>query len=338
MFRFLKRPWFWIMVVGLAVLGIGGFMMMQAGAARQAEIEAAAAEEVESPYGAIASGRADVEGGIIQVAARRGGVVREVYVQEGDRVTAGQILARQEDDEARLAVDRARAEVAQSRSQLASLQVNLNAARRELARMEGLAASNYIAAQRLDQARDAVASAQAAIASQQATVATVEARLREAEYNLELTVIRAPMNGRIARRYAQPGAGASTLNVSNMFDLEPDTARIVRAEIVESDIPNVTIGQEVEITPENDPETVYVGRVLRRATMFGARQLQSDTPTLQTDERVVEVVVSADDAPLLIGQRVLVKFMRPGETAGAERESVAGVGPDQAMRSPDRRT
>ncbi len=337
MFRFLKRPWFWIVTVLLLVLIVGGWMMMQAGAARQAQIEAAASEEVESPYAAIANGRADVEGGIIQVAARRGGVVREVYVQEGDRVVAGQILARQEDDEPRLAVDRSRAEVAQARSQLARLQVDLNAARRELQRMQDLASSNFVAAQRLDQARDAVAAAEAAIMSQQATVSTVEARLREAEYNLELTIIRAPMAGRIARRYAQPGAGASTLNVSNMFDLEPDTARIVRAEIVESDMPNVAIGQQVEITPENDPSRVYVGSVLRRATMFGARQLSSDTPGQQTDERVVEVVVSADDAPLLIGQRVLVKFMRPGQTAGAEREPVAGVGPDQAMRTPTRR-
>ena len=80
-----------------------------------------------------------------------------------------------------------------------------------------------------------------------------------------------------------------------------------------------------------------MGRVLRRATMFGARQLQSDTSGQQTDERVVEVVVSADETPLLIGQRVLVKFMRPGETAGAERETVRGVGPDQAMRTPERR-
>ena len=335
--RFLKRPWFWIVVVVLLVLLVGGWMMMQAGAARQAQVEAAAAEEIDSPYAAIANGRADVEGGIIAVAARRGGVVREVYVQEGDRVTAGQILARQEDDEPRLAVDRARAEVTQSRSQLASLQVDLNAARRELQRMQDLADSNFVAAQRLDQARDAVSAAEAAIISQQATVATVEARLREAEYNLELTVIRAPMAGRIARRYAQPGAGASTLNVSTMFDLEPDTQRIVRAEIVESDLPTVVVGQAVEITPENDPETVFVGRVLRRATMFGARQLQSDTSGQQTDERVVEVVVSADETPLLIGQRVLVKFMRPGETAGAERETVRGVGPDQAMRTPERR-
>lgn len=333
---FIKRPWFWIVIILVLVVGVGGFMMMQAGAAKKAEIEAAAAQDVESPYAAIANGRADVEGGIIQVAARRGGVVQAVYVQEGDRVVANQILARQEDEEARLAVNRARAEVAQAMSQLASLQVDLNAARREYARLEGLAPSNFVAAQRLDQARDAVAGAEAAIASQQAGVDTVQARLREAEYNLELTIIRAPMSGRIARRYAQPGAGASTLNVSTMFDLEPDTQRIVRAEIVESDIPNVTIGQAVEITPENDPERVFVGQVLRRATMFGARQLQSDTPGQQTDERVVEVVVSADDAALLIGQRVLVKFMRPGETAGAERELVRGVGPDQAMRRPAR--
>ncbi|MBN8553216.1 MAG: efflux RND transporter periplasmic adaptor subunit [Caulobacterales bacterium] len=338
MFGFLKRPVFWIILaVGVLVLG-GGYVMVKAGEAKKAELEAAAAEQVESPYAAIANGRADVEGGIIQVAARRGGVVREVYVQEGDRVVAGQILARQEDEEARLAVNRARAEVAQVQSQLASLQVNLSAARREYARLEGLAPSNFVAAQRLDQARDAVAAAEAAIGSQQAGLDTVQARLREAEYNLELTIIRAPMSGRIARRYAQPGAGASTLNVSTMFDLEPDTQRIVRAEIVESDLPNVTIGQQVEITPENDPTRIYVGQVLRRATMFGARQLQSDSPGQQTDERVVEVVVSADDAALLIGQRVLVKFMRPGETAGAEREPVAGVGPDQAMQAPDRRS
>lgn len=336
MFGFLKRPWFWILVViALLVVG-GGYMMLKASEAKKAEIEAAAAEEVASPYAAIASGRADVEGGIIEVAARRGGVVREVYVQEGDRVVAGQILARQEDEEARLAVSRAQAEVAQAQSQLATLRVNLNAANRELARLEGLAPSNFVAAQRLDQARDTVASAEAAIQSQQATVNTARARQREAEYNLELTVIRAPMSGRIARRYAQPGSGASTLNVSTMFDLEPDTQRIVRAEIVESDLPNVSAGQQVEITPENDPNRVYVGQVLRLATMFGARQLQSDSPGQQTDERVVEVVVSVNDPALLIGQRVLVKFMRPGETAGAPRQTPAGVSPDQAMRRPAR--
>ena len=331
---FLKRPIFWIILIAIAVVIGGGFFMMSQGQARQAATQAAAAEPVESPYAAIANGKADVEGGIIQIAARRGGVVREVYVQEGDTVTAGQILARQEDDEARLQVQRATAEVAQAASALALTRVEIATARRELERLQALADSNFVAAQRLDQARDAIATAEARLASQQAAVQTAQARLNEAQYNLELTVIRAPMNGRIVRRHANPGSGASTLNVSNMFELEPEMPRIVRAEIVEADIPNVRDGQEVEIVSEVDQSKVYVGKVLRRAPLFGARRLASEDPSQRTDERVVEVVVSADSAPLLIGQRVLVKFMKPGERAGAPRAAAGGVPADQSMQAP----
>ncbi len=334
--RFLKNKWLWI---GLAcvILIVVGFLVLPGHApAKTAEEEKAAAEKVESPYAAIANGKVDIEGGIIQIAARRGGVVREVLVQEGDRVVAGQILARQEDDEPRLALQTANADLASAESQLRLIQVDIRAARREYERMERLAATNFVAAQRLDQARDAIAQAEARLGSQQATVQTARARRDQAAYDVELTIIRSPSAGRIVRRYANPGAGASTLNVSNMFDLEPDAPRIARAEIVESDIPNVADGQQVEITPEGDPSKVYVGTVMRRAAVFGARKLASDDPSQRSDERVVEVVVSAGDAPLLIGQRVLVKFMKPGQTAGAPRTPSVGVPANRSMQAPAR--
>ncbi|ALL13958.1 HlyD family secretion protein [Caulobacter henricii] len=327
MFGFLRRPMFWIVIVVLAVGG-GGFVYMKGQAAeKKKKLEAAAKMEEPSPYAAIANGKADVEGGIIQVAARRGGVVEAVYVQEGDVVVKDQILARQQSDEGRLAVERANAEVAQARASQNATRVQLATAQREHARLSKLTASNFVAGTRVDAASDAIANARATLAAQEAQIATAIARKNEAQYNLELTVIRAPMNGRIARRYANPGAGASTLNVSNMFDLEPDTQRIVRAEIVEADIPNVAVAQEVEIQPEGDPDKVYVGKVLRRAAVYGARKLASDDPSQRSDERVVEVVVSADGAPLLVGQRVLVKFMKPGKKAGVKRaKATAPVG------------
>ncbi|WP_438851090.1 HlyD family secretion protein [Brevundimonas nasdae] len=326
-----KRTWFGLLLV--IVLGVG-FMLFQSAAKTKKEEQAkAAATKVESPYAAIANGKVDVEGGIIQIAARRGGIVREVLVQEGERVAAGQILARQEDDEPRLAVQSAAAAVAQAESQLTQIRVDIRTAQREQERLQRLAATNFVAAQRVDQAADAVATAQARMGSQVAAVQTARAQLDQARYNQELTVIRAPSAGRIVRRYANPGAGASTLNVSTMFDLEPDAPRIVRAEVVESDLPNLTDGQAVEISPEGDSSKIYIGTVLRRAAVFGARKLASDDPSQRTDERVVEVVASAGDAPLLIGQRVLVKFMKPGETAGAKRQATTGVGPAQAMRS-----
>jgi len=335
---FLKNKWLWIGLALVIAIVIALSLVQKAGAAKKAEIAKAAETKVESPYAAIANGKIDIEGGIIQIAARRGGVVREVLVQEGDRVTAGQILARQEDDEPRLSLQTATADLVQAESQLRLINVDIATAQREYDRLQKLVATNFVAAQRLDQARDAISSAQARLGSQPAAVQTARARRDQAAYNVELTVIRSPADGRIVRRYANPGAGASTLNVSNMFDLEPDAPRIARAEIVEADIPNITADQAVEITPEGDPSKVYVGKVLRRAAVFGARKLASDDPSQRTDERVVEVVVAVNDAPLLIGQRVLVKFMKPGETAGAKRDTnVTGVPASRSMQTPAKR-
>jgi HlyD family secretion protein len=311
MFAVFRHRIVWIVAVLVALGGGAGLYFnsqAQAKKAEAAKAQAASAQE-KTPYAAVANGKADVEGGIIQVAARRAGVVRDVLVQEGDMVGRGQVLARLEDDEPRLAAERAQAEVAQARAALALLEVQLSSAQREERRLQGLAPSNFVAAQRLDQARDAVREAQARIAAQRALIATAEARFAEARYDQELSVIRAPADGRIVRRYANPGAGASTLNVSNMFDLEPQSGRIVRAEIAEGALPYVAVGQTVQMSPEGDPTKTYPGRVLRRAAVFGARKLQSDDPTERTDDRVVEVVVAADGAPFLIGQRVLVKFM-----------------------------
>jgi HlyD family secretion protein len=310
-----RNRFVWIALVIVALAGGGGVFMQSQAKAKKAEAAKVTAAIKPSPYAAIANGKADVEGGIIQVAARRAGIIREVLAQEGDMVVKDQVLARLEDDEPRLASERSAAEVRQAHAALALLQVQLSATERELHRLESLAPSNFVAAQKLDQARDAVRESEAKIMAQQAVVATAQARLNEAKYDQELSVIRAPADGRIVRRYANPGAGASTLNVSNMFDLEPQSGRIVRAEIAEGSLSVVDIGQTVQMSPESDPTKVYGGKVLRRAAVFGARKLQSDDPSEKMDDRVVEVVVDSTGAPFLIGQRILVKFVKGQQTA-----------------------
>lgn len=268
-----------------------------------------------SPFATIANGKVDIEGGVIEIAARRFGVIKDVLVHEGDVVRKGQVLARQEDQDSILAIKSARAAVVQSQSQLALGEVNVRTAQREYERLTKLASSNSVALQQLDQARDAVATAQAQLGIQQATIQAAQAQLAQAEYNEELTNIRAPMDGKIIRRYANPGAGASTLNVSNMFDLEPALPHIIRAEIVESAIPDVHVGQEAQIIPEVNSSTVWTEHVIRIAATFGSRKLKSDSANEASDERVVEVVISADNTPFLIGQRVMVKFMKAKKTS-----------------------
>jgi len=307
----LRSGAFWSVTVSILALVAGGVVVANHVNVGPEKIAAGKAAMVpSSPFVAIANGKADVDGGVIAVAARRAGIVSEVLVQEGDLVTKGQVLARQEDAEPRLAAASAAADLAQIRAQIEVAQVQLSSAKREHERMRGLAASNFVAAQKLDQAQDAVRQAQANLDAQRAAVAAGQARLDQARYELELTIIRAPADGRIVRRYANPGSGASTLNVSDMFDLEPSGKRIVRAELSESALPFVAVGQTVQLSPEADPGKSFAGKVVRRAAVFGARKLQSDDPGERSDERVVEVVVSADGAPFLIGQRVLVKFVK----------------------------
>jgi RND family efflux transporter MFP subunit len=308
MLDFIRRPAVWLTALGVLAIAALGAVVVTIGRtpAMATPVNPARAQ---TPYAAVSEGKADVEGGIIQVASRTAGVVREVDVREGDRVTKGQVLARQEDDAPRLAVRTAEASLTQAKAQFGVTQVQLAAARREKARLESL--TGVVSGQQVDQAADAISSAEASLTSEQAAVGVAETQLDEARYRLEQTIVRAPVNGVIVRRYANPGTGASTLNVTPMFDLEPAGARIVRAEVTESALPLVKIGQSVKIVPESDQSKSYSGEVLRQAAVFGARKLQSDDPSERTDERVVEVVVSANGAPLLIGQRVLVKFVKP---------------------------
>jgi RND family efflux transporter MFP subunit len=293
-----------------ALAGLALIALTLAGCQKPTNAASNAVAPAATPYAAIADGKADVEGGIIQVAARTQGIVREVDVQEGDEVKKGQILARQEDDAPRLAADTAAANLAQAKAQIDLTQTQLTAAQREVDRLKPLVSRRFVSTQAVDQAQDAVRNADATLEAQRAAVGVAATQLSQAQYGLELTIVRAPTDGRIVRRYANPGVGASTLNVTPMFDLEPAGARIVRAEVSESAQPFVSVGQTVQLYAEADQSKSFPGKVLRIAPVFGARKLQSDDPSQQTDDRVVEVVVSADSAPFLIGQRVLVKFMK----------------------------
>jgi HlyD family secretion protein len=265
-----------------------------------------------SPYAAIAAGKVDVEGGLVDIAARTAGIVMSVSVEEGAEVHKDEVLAQLDDEQATLQRNQASATLQQAQAQLISYQTALEAAQRNEARTEQLNAQNFVSPQAVENARDAVRSAQSQVDVQTANIAAARAALAEANYAVEQSIVRAPADGRIVRRYANPGMGASTLNVTPMFQLQPHAARIVRAELEERSLPLVHAGMRVEIVPEGDQSKSYPGTVLRIAQVFGARKLQTDDPSQQTDERVVEVVADAQQAQVLVGQRVLVKFIKDG--------------------------
>ena len=104
MFAFLRRHVVWVVVLVLGVAVAGGVVLNSQAKAQKAQAaKVAAAKAPKSPFVAIANGKADVEGGMIQVAARRAGIVRQVQVSEGDRVTPGQVQGPHDDHPPRVA-------------------------------------------------------------------------------------------------------------------------------------------------------------------------------------------------------------------------------------------
>lgn len=256
-----------------------------------------------------AKGKVDIEGGVIRLAARRDGVIAEVLVEEGARVQRGQVLALLDDETARVNLSLAKYEVRQAAQERAKSAVELAAAKREVTRLEPLARRETVPRQELERARDAQALAEVAVAVAQAATDTARGRQAVAARELEERKVVAPLDGQVIQRQARPGNGVSTLNVTPLFLFAPDVPRIVRAELEEQYLSVVAPNQAAEIILEADSSKIWRGTVLRVGRVVGART-PSDDPGERQDNRVVEVVVSFDDAQtLLIGQRVVVRFL-----------------------------
>lgn len=281
-------------------------------------LEAPAQSAVEAPVVAAGRGRIDVEGGMIQIAAQRDGVITEIAVTEGAHVRAGDLLARQDDRAAHATLEEARAALAETLARGAVLRVRIAGSRRERDRLDRLRRDGAEAVKLFDEAQSRLDEAQAELAVHATAVNVARARVATAEMEIAQRVIRAPVDGRIVRLQARPGSGASTLNVSTLFTLVPDEPFILRVDVEERLMRQVMPGQRVTIVLDSDPEPL-TGEVLRIGRILGQRKIDPSDAKQQLDERVVEVVVSLPArpaAPYLIGQRGLAKFLAASFSPG----------------------
>lgn len=167
----------------------------------------------------IASGNGRIEAEEIRVATRYAGRVDAVLVDEGDQVSAGQILARMDTDELLASRARAQAEVAgaeagvkQVEAEIVQRESQLSFAEQQLARAVELVKNNNISREQLDQrradrdvARAALEAARSQLVSAQRNVEAAEAELRRIQVQIDDAVLRAPRDGRVQYRLAEPG-------------------------------------------------------------------------------------------------------------------------------------
>lgn len=224
----------------------------------------------------------------VQVVAEVGGRLVKVVRDEGARVQAGELLARIDPTDYRLASQRAAAGLAVAEANRAHAVVEKERAD-NLVRTGGITDKDHLAAQvGLQVAEAAVSQARA-----DASIAGTQ---------LSRAAVRAPFSGRVARRMADAGAMLSP--GTPVFTVVDDSVLEFRASVPSSDYGKVVVGAPVEVTAGEGTAPV-AGKVTRV------------TPLVDERTRSFEVVVEVPGASGLVGGLFARAAVRLGEAKGA---------------------
>jgi RND family efflux transporter MFP subunit len=230
------------------------------------------------------------------------GFLKQISVDVGDRVRAGQVIAvleipemADEEAQAKAAKQHAEAEVERVKSDLERTKSAHEAAHLSYQRLADVMKSrpNLIARQEIDDAfaKDRVAEAQvstarAAIASAQQQISVSEAALARVRTLHAYTRITVPFAGVISKRFADPGAmiqagtASSTQTMPLVRVSEIDRLRLVLA-VPESAVPRIHVGAPIAIRVAALQRN-FTGRVSR----FSSRE-QTSTRTMETEVDVM---------------------------------------------------
>lgn len=243
------------------------------------------------------------------VASKGTGRLEYLGVTVGSRVKTGEIIARVQQDDIRAVQRQARARLDVARAALTNVQAELRDAQLSYDRANALLPDQFISRSEFDLATNRLRRAEAAVRSASAAIKAAEADVQTADVMLENTVIRAPFDGTVLKKFAEIGEilvpmGSSTNSRGAVVLVADMTALAVEADVSESAIAQVTPGQSADITLDASPGRRYAGTV------------EQIVPTADRSKGTVTVKVGFVD----LDDRVLpemsakVSFAPPGQT------------------------
>lgn len=254
------------LIVGLGVAAllcvpvIAKFTRSEPG--RTVETEAVAYREVKSSI--LASGHLSYQEQVL-LSPEVIGKVSTIYVKEGQRVKAGDLLLHLDDQTYRAEVAQQQAAVQQQRINIEQQQLNLANQQNQYKRKIELHKMKMIADSAIDDARFAVDTARIELRNSSARLQQAEAVLKQSNERLAKTNIRAPITGTITSMDIKVGetAVASQVSIagSSLMTIANTNTMITEVNVDETDIAKIVVGQEVAIHTAAYPDVAIRGEV-----------------------------------------------------------------------------
>jgi RND family efflux transporter MFP subunit len=202
------------------------------------------------------------------IASKATGRLEWLGVTEGSRVKAGDEIARLDNRDVVAQAESAEANVRGARAALAQAEADARDSAQQLARNLDLVAKGFVSQSSVDSSRARDDRAVASIANARASIGVAEANARNARVAVDYTLIRAPFDGVILSKSANVGdmvtpfssASDSKGAVVTMADME---TLEVEADVSESSLSKVSVGQPAEIVLDALPDMRFRGRISR---------------------------------------------------------------------------
>jgi RND family efflux transporter MFP subunit len=202
------------------------------------------------------------------IASKATGRLEWLGVAEGSRVKAGDVIARLDNRDVVAQAESAEANVRAARAVLAQAEAEERDAAQQLRRNVELAGKGFVSAATVDAAKARHDRATAGIGSARAAIGAAEAAARNARVAVDFTLIRAPFDGVILSKSANVGdiitpfssaadSKGAVVTMADMATLE------VEADVSESSLSKVRVGQPAEIVLDALPDTRFRGRISR---------------------------------------------------------------------------
>ncbi len=268
----------------------------------------------------------------VKVSPDISGEVTELYVNEGDTIKKGQILARiyadiysTQRDQVAAGVNQAKAQLSNSNANLIGLKATLDNAKSVYDRQKKLVDEKVISRAEFESAQQGFLSAQAnynaakeGLKSGEASIQGAQAQLSKADKDLSRTVITAPMDGLVSLMSVKKGervagnsfnVGTEMMRIADMRSIE------VRVDVGENDIPKVKIGDTAIVEVDAYTNRKFKGLVYKIANPNTGNAAATSTNDVTNYKVHIRLLPSSYQD--LITPRKSFPF-RPGMSASAD--------------------
>jgi len=274
------------------------------------------------PLEGFAIGNGRLEATEVDIATKFSGRVKEILFDEGDKIESGQIVARMDTSSLQAQLSEAKASVVSAEKQrinamalLAQRKSECELARKNLSRANKLYEKGIISSQQLDQqtaekevAESRCDAAKADVSNAEASIQAAKAETDRIKSDIEDSVLKSPVSGRVQYRLAEPGevlaAGGKVLTIIDLTDV------YMTVFLSAKDAGLLAIGAQARIIFDAAPDIAVPAEVFYISSK--AQFTPKEVETLDERQKLVFRVKVSIDHEILSKYESYVKIGVPG--------------------------